>query len=280
MLSNFYSVDVLVNNKPVRQYPHKGRVFVEARKNQEYNIRVKNNGIGRVLCVTAIDGINILSGVTAKEDDTNGYVINGYNSIELDGFRVSNEKVARFVFNEKSKSYAATKNDGSESEVGVIGIRLYDELIKTTFTTTWDGFNSTPFPFTTNPIYGPMYGNSAYPKNTGDPIMDFGSSTNVVNSCFYSSNASSDETLSMRLCDTSPKGFDTGTEFGAEKNSKVTEVPFEVGTLSSIFKIYYASKESLIEMGVKIDNEREIRFPEPFKPSKYAVPPKNWTGTI
>ena len=63
-------------------------------------------------------------------ENGNGYVINGYNSLNIDGFRVSDEKVAKFLFDYKGGSYAASKEDGSERNVGVIGVRIFTEKVK------------------------------------------------------------------------------------------------------------------------------------------------------
>lgn len=74
------------------------------------------------------------------------------------------------------------------------------------------------------------------------------------------------------------RGFDMGTKWGEAKESKVVEVEFERGTLALTTNIYYASRQSLIEMGVPIGSEKQVSFPEPFVESKYAKPPKGWTA--
>ena len=121
MTNENYSVDILINDKPVRKFPFNDKLFVEARKGEEYSIRIKNNTWQRILAVF-IDGLDILNGKSAEENG-NGYVINGYGSLKADGFRVSNEKVAKFLFDYKGGSYAASKEDGSERNVGVIGVQ-------------------------------------------------------------------------------------------------------------------------------------------------------------
>jgi hypothetical protein len=81
----------------------------------------------------------------------------------------------------------------------------------------------------------------------------------------------------LGLC-SAPVSFDMGTKFGEAKESKVVEVEFEKGTLIlPITNIYYASRQSLIEMGVPLGSEKQVSFPEPFK-NQYATPPKGWRG--
>ncbi len=119
-------VNILVNGSRVKQYHHDGKIFVEAKHNSEYTIEIKNNTWKRILAVCSVDGLDILTGKKAREDNP-GYVISGMSSGKFDGFRVSNEKVAKFVFGAKGDSYAASKEDGSEKNVGVIGIRVFEE---------------------------------------------------------------------------------------------------------------------------------------------------------
>ena len=75
-----------------------------------------------------------------------------------------------------------------------------------------------------------------------------------------------------------PKGFDIGTEFGKREKSKVEVVDFERGCQAYYVDIFYASRESLIEMGVPINNTLKVNYlPQSF-PNKYCTPPKNWNG--
>ena len=101
------------------------------------------------------------------------------------------------------------------------------------------------------------------------------------NSTAQASNASHEKILrSMNCCNPQPEalGFDMGTKWGEAKESRVIEVEFEKGILALTTNIYYASRQSLIEMGVPLGNEKQVSFPEPFKDGKYAEPPKNWQG--
>ena len=76
--------------------------------------------------------------------------------------------------------------------------------------------------------------------------------------------------------DEKPRGFDMGTKWGEAKESRVVEVEFERGVVVLTTNIYYASRQSLLEMGVPLGNEKQVSFPEPFADSKYAKPPKGW----
>ena len=74
----------------------------------------------------------------------------------------------------------------------------------------------------------------------------------------------------LSMCEEQPKQeFDMGTEWGRKEQSKVYTVEFERGCLAQSFDIYYASRESLIAMGVPIHNVLSVNIPQSF-PDKYA----------
>jgi hypothetical protein len=300
-----YDIRILVNGNNCRQHHHNGRIFVEAKDGSEYSLEVKNNTWGRILVCCSVDGLNILTGQAATENGP-GYVISGYMANRFDGFRVSNDQVAKFVFGKKGASYAASKQDGSERNVGVIGFHVYEELVKPqpVYTPPWI-IN----PWSTNPpVYPPVH----YGTSVGDPMPrnptiwcettttvksslpdddllydKLGNSSNYccnniptkgINRSFDNKQTSKISALSMGICPMPKESFDMGTGFGGAKESRVIEVEFEKGLLVLSTDIYYASRQNLIEMGVPIGNEKQVNYPSSFADSKYAKPPKNWTG--
>ena len=346
-----YEINVLVNGSRCKQYPHQGKLFIEAKKGSEYSIEIKNNIWSRILAVCSVDGLDVLSGKKADENG-NGYVINGYGSLKIDGFRVSNEKVAKFLFDYKGGSYAASKEDGSEKNVGVIGVRIFTEKIKplppppvVVREEHHHHHHNYPLnPWGTSPYYGDTtiwYGSSGPNTTCGNPRSannsgggtTYGASLNNMAGAIpcaagpsacgptpdcdeplgffdspwepeYSKGPISEKCSAPRtkgrssgirgcsadidgqmyarsLCSNNepePKGFDMGTKFGEAKESRVIEVEFEKGIIALTTNIYYASRQSLIEMGVPLGNEKQVSFPEPFENGKYATPPSGWRG--
>lgn len=313
-----YDVQILVNGSRCKQYTHDGKTFIEAKDGSEYSIEIKNNSYSRILAVCSVDGLDILNGKPATEEGP-GYVISALNSSKFDGFRVSDEKVAKFVFGAKGDSYAATKGDSSERNVGVIGIRLFQEKIKPApitireehhhhhypkphWNTPWWGTSAPNTP----PLYPTIWCDSTYSTSVSDGnLNDMGtlgglsgtlsnSGTDALgakNSSLIGDNGPikmSDNTArgitgqrritaqSMNSIKKLDAGFDMGTKWGEAKESKVVEVDFERGILALTTNIYYASRQSLLEMGVPLGNEKQVSFPEPFVDSKYAKPPKGW----
>ena len=305
-----YEVNILVNGNRCKQYSHNGKRFIQANKGSEYSIEIKNNSWQRILAVCSVDGLDVLNGKKADENG-NGYVINGNSSVKIDGFRVSNEKVAKFLFDYKGSSYASSKKDGSEKNVGVIGVRLFNEKIKPLPTPIivkeehhhhhHDHYPTTPW----TPYFGyPTIWGAGDTRRFGNTMSDngFTNCSSDLNSTMMDGGntlgfAESNNNSQQYSCDNiprgrkisglmssplrsavKPQGFDMGTKYGDTKESKVIEVEFEKNTLTLTQNIYDASRESLIEMGVPLGSEKQVSFPEPFQGSKYSIPPVDWNG--
>ncbi len=100
-----------------------------------------------------------------------------------------------------------------------------------------------------------------------------GVSTSAVdNSVMFCASVTTPETI------TDMASFDMETQWGEAKSYKVKEATFQRKDLVHSFDIYYASRESLVAMGVDIGTEKRVSFPESFRESKYAKPPKGWTA--
>ena len=300
-----YEINVLVNGNRCKQYHHDGKIFIEAKEGSEYAIEIKNNTWKRVLTVCSVDGLNILNGEAADEQGP-GYVIGQFLNSKFDGFRVSDEKVAKFKFGNKGSGYAESKKDGSEKNVGVIGVRIFSEKEKPKpvviredhhhhhypkypkYPTPWD--SGTPW----NPLPGTIWcdatlsGGMTYgcATNSMDEWAGLGDEGNAICSADLNTKShgaktkSANEHVKLMMNNVSEKslrGFDMSTQWGEAKESKVVEVEFERDSIVFSTDIYYASRESLIEMGIPLGNEKQVSFPNSFG-NKYAKPPKGWQG--
>jgi len=109
-----FDLNITVNGSRCKQYSHQGKIFIEAKQSSEYVIEIKNNHWKRVLMVGSVDGLNVLTGKTASENDT-GYIIGAYSAEKIKGFRVSDDEWALFKFGYKfnGNTYAQSKEDGS-----------------------------------------------------------------------------------------------------------------------------------------------------------------------
>jgi len=108
----------------LRQYPHRGEIWVEGIPGARYAIAFANRAGERLLAVASVDGVNILSGETAAWDQ-GGYVLSPHQRYQITGWRKSDSAVAAFTFADAASSYAGLT--GRPDNIGVVGIALYRE---------------------------------------------------------------------------------------------------------------------------------------------------------
>jgi hypothetical protein len=105
-------------------YEQDGRRYVVGTPGHEYALRVRNLTGARILAVTSVDGVNVVSGETASPDQS-GYVVEAWGSVEIAGWRKSLQRTAAFYFTDLGDSYAA--RTGRPGHVGVIGVAVFRE---------------------------------------------------------------------------------------------------------------------------------------------------------
>ena len=105
-------------------YRSHGEYWVAGRPGARYSIMIQNRRGERLLAVTAVDGINVISGETGAWGQ-GGYVFSPGESYEIAGWRKSDAEIAAFNFTAAGNSYA--ERTGRPANVGVIGVALFLE---------------------------------------------------------------------------------------------------------------------------------------------------------
>jgi hypothetical protein len=122
---NGFSVDVLVDGRPVAEYAARGRRYVEALENAEYELRVHNPTGSRVAVALAVDGLNSIDARHTSAWDGHKWVIEPYGTIHVRGWQMSGESARRFYFTTERDSYAAKL--GQAANVGIITAVFFRE---------------------------------------------------------------------------------------------------------------------------------------------------------
>ena len=129
---NGFSVEVLVYGRPVAEYAARGRRYVEALENAEYELRIHNPLGSRVAVALAVDGLNSIDARHTSAWDGHKWVIEPYGTIHVRGWQMSSENARRFYFTTERDSYAAKL--GQASNVGLITAVFFRERRPVTIT--------------------------------------------------------------------------------------------------------------------------------------------------
>jgi hypothetical protein len=105
-------------------HSHDGKLFIAGTPGHRYAVRLYNRSGARVLTVLSVDGINAITGQTANPQQS-GYVLDAYQSTEVDGWRKDMSEIAQFNFTALDNSYAT--RTGRPANVGVIGVAVFRE---------------------------------------------------------------------------------------------------------------------------------------------------------
>ncbi len=288
-----YDVEILVNNKPIKKYYSNGNWWVEARKGVNYEVKIKNLTNKRALAVVSIDGIDVLSGETAS-NESGGYVIEGYGTYTVKGFRVSNETVNLFEFSNKEQSYAVQSPDGEHSSknTGGIGVIIWEEkerkpvykkplirwpvaqpMIPEPEIWPWPSPVWPKYPpYKPRPPFQPYWSEDLPYKVTCKGADSFGDTTQSLMMCSTatrSCNLLSDDYVEQLAPDMGTKFSDTSV------TDKVTTTEFERARIAEQIFIYYASKKMLNKMGIALEPEPKIVLPTLFKGNFCKAPKRS-----
>ena len=125
-LGGLAQVTIIDRDSGVALSPHyyRGEYWVAGRPGARYAVDIRNRLGERLLAVTSVDGVNVLSGATAAWDQA-GYVFSPGEQYRITGWRKSDTEVAAFTFTESPNSYA--ERTGRPANVGVIGVAVFRE---------------------------------------------------------------------------------------------------------------------------------------------------------
>jgi hypothetical protein len=119
------TVSIRDGNGEALEAAHVGdRTYVMGTIGARYTITLTNHTGHRFESVATVDGLDVING-QAGSPSNRGYVLMPFATLEIDGFRQSQDAVAAFRFARVADSYAA--QSGSARNVGVIGVAFFAE---------------------------------------------------------------------------------------------------------------------------------------------------------
>jgi hypothetical protein len=221
-------------------YRSRGEYWVAGRPGARYSIMIQNRRGERILAVTAVDGVNVISGETGAWDQS-GYVFGPGETYEIAGWRKSDAEIAAFNFTSTGSSYAA--RTGRPANVGVIGVALF--LERPVRAPRYESFDrrSEQSGHAQNRIEGDAASTAAPNSATPDAAAREG----IV--AGQPSAPKLEEVKPYAMPSPAPK---LGTGHGARETSYVQNTTFDrmSSTPNEVIKIRYDSYENLVAMGV------------------------------
>jgi hypothetical protein len=258
--SSLVQVDVYdrANNAALPVFQKDGRHYIVGFPGHEYAVRIRNCTGARILVVTSVDGVNVISGDTAAPSQS-GYVLDAWASVEITGWRKSLERTAAFYFTDLADSYAA--RTGRPQNVGVIGVAVFKEQPRRIAYREQD-WRGRPAPAEAQPPM-PIAKNegrtdTAVPPPASAPAQPAGAR-----------DATSVGEVGRQEPKDQPRAVaKLGTGHGRDEESRVSVTRFDRATdfPSETVSIQYDRRENLIAMGVLPQPTPYIarRDPEPF----------------
>jgi hypothetical protein len=122
---NGFSVQILVDGRPTAEYASRGRRYIEALENAEYELRIHNPTGSRVAVALAVDGLNTIDARHTSAWEGRKWVIEPYGTISVRGWQMSADNARRFYFTTERDSYAAKL--GQAANVGLISTVFFRE---------------------------------------------------------------------------------------------------------------------------------------------------------
>ena len=246
----FVQVDVYdrANGTALPVYASNGRNYIVGAPGHEYGVRIRNCTGNRVLVVTSVDGVNVISGETAAPSQ-DGYVLEPYGYVVIAGWRKSMDRTAAFYFTDLGDSYAA--RTGRPLNVGVVGVAVFQEKSQPI---AW-------FDYKKRAGVASPYDAPPYPESQPVPAPSTARQEGAADKVEQSSSAAprergdvaANESRAKDSLERAQKSLGKlGTGHGRSEDSRVTLVSFEPATVSpaEVLAIQYDRRENLAAMGV------------------------------
>lgn len=122
---NGFTVEVLADGRPLQEYAARGRRYIEALENAEYEVRIHNPFNTRVAVALSVDGLNSIDARHTSAWDAHKWVIAPYGTISISGWQMSSDSARRFYFTTERDSYGAKL--GQTANLGVISAVFFRE---------------------------------------------------------------------------------------------------------------------------------------------------------
>ena len=120
-----FTMEVLVDGVPLEEHPARSLAYIEALRDREYSVRLRNHTGRRIAVALAVDGLNSIDAKTTSAKMASKWVLGPYQTVTVSGWQVSGLSARRFFFTTEDHSYGAWL--GRTDNLGLIEAVVYRE---------------------------------------------------------------------------------------------------------------------------------------------------------
>jgi len=122
-----YSIEILVDGRPLDELAARSRTYVEAREGSDYAIRLRNGTSQRVAVAVSVDGLNVIDAKTTSPREASKWILDPYQTITLEGWQTGSSTARRFFFTTEDRSYGAWL--GETRNLGLVSAAFFRERL-------------------------------------------------------------------------------------------------------------------------------------------------------
>lgn len=263
--SGAFSMDVLVDGRPLVEYAVRGTAYVEALKGREFAIRLRNRTGGRIGVALAVDGLNSIDARSSSARDARKWILDPYETVTIAGWQTGSVTARRFFFTTEDRSYGAWL--GKTGNLGVIAASVFREK------------RPAPAPWSLGGRPSPPY--RTVPEEPSAEVLTESSAANAPNAADGATAAGTAPSRSKAEGKRAARDEYAATGIGRETSHPVVEVEFDAEDAPCVeLRVRYEYRDALARLGVlpaprPVDDplarrERAQGFQEPgFAPDPY-----------
>ena len=120
-----YSMEILVDGRPLPVLPYGRSTYVEALAGREYAVRLTNHTGRRVAVALAVDGLNSIDAKHTSAREAQKWILDPWQTVTLPGWQTGSGTARRFVFTTERRSYGAWL--GRTADLGVVTAAFFRE---------------------------------------------------------------------------------------------------------------------------------------------------------
>ena len=281
-----FSASVLIRGRSTKEVHHRGTTYIEGRKGSEYVLEFTNTTNKRVLVIPSVDGLSVIDGKPAGRHSS-GFIVGPNGTIEIPGWIVDGETVAKFMFWPQDARGETTyvenlKSSGAKVDVGnqgLIGFMVLEEHFTPTLT-----FSNGYQPSGSEEYV--LWNAAGFDTSSmeSEPTLRGIAASNSDHTMQYKGITTNSSSTSNTLYHVDPaSGYTTdeeslGTKFGEATEFNTTMGEFNRGKIVAELVFEYDTLRGLKDRGVDVSMfiTKKYSRKSAFPADVGCTPPKSW----